>query len=75
MHLRIPDEAKRSSGTARKCRANMADVLSVVGADVGVSWFDPSVIYKPGERIYCREPFDDDRWNECSSGIHFFYYT
>lgn len=27
--------------------------------------------YKVGEMVY-PDGFDDDRWNECSHGIHFF---
>ena len=28
-------------------------------------------IYKVGEVVYV-DNFDNDRWNECSNGIHFF---
>ena len=28
--------------------------------------------YKVGETVTPRHPFDEDRWNECSSGIYFF---
>ena len=27
-------------------------------------------LYRPGE-IIVPDSFDDDRWNECSNGIHF----
>ena len=33
--------------------------------------YDPEFIYKVG-RVVAVEDFDDNRWNECSSGIHFF---
>ena len=33
--------------------------------------FDSEFIYKVGE-IVSVDNFDDDRWNECTSGIHFF---
>ena len=69
--LRIPEEAKRSNATGRKCRAEYADVLEVIGADVAVSYKDSSFIYRPGERV-TPDSFDDNRWDECSHGIHFF---
>jgi hypothetical protein len=28
--------------------------------------------YKIGETVRPTEPFCEDRWNECTSGIHFF---
>ena len=33
--------------------------------------YDKGFIYRLGETV-CVEDFDDDRWNECSRGIHFF---
>jgi hypothetical protein len=32
--------------------------------------YEPCV-YKVGEMVY-PDSFDEDRWNECSHGIHFF---
>ena len=32
---------------------------------------DPSFIYRVGELVSV-DDFDEDRWNECSTGIHFF---
>ena len=76
--LRIPAEARRSSATTRKCRAEFADVLEILNndktkADVSkvTSNYDCGVIYKVGERVTA-DSWDDDRWNECSHGIHFF---
>ena len=66
--LRIPAEAKRSNATGRKCRAEYAVVLE----GNGFSQHDPGFEYRVGETVRPREPFDDDRWNECASGIHFF---
>src|SRR5208337_4512296 len=66
--LLIPAAAKRSNATGRKCRAEYAIVL---GGE-GVSQYDASFVYKVGETVQPREPFDEDRWNECASGIHFF---
>ena len=76
--LRIPAEARRSSATTRKCRAEFADVLEILNTDKTkadvtevASNYDFDVIYKVGERVTA-DSWDDDRWNECSHGIHFF---
>ena len=31
----------------------------------------PNITYKVGETVL-PDSFDEDRWNECSNGIHFF---
>mgnify|MGYP001175262948 CR=1 FL=1 len=76
--LQICKDAKRSSATAKKCRCSKALVLSIEnmdGSDSGLqeveSHFDPCFIYRVGEiaEVY---NFDNDRWRECASGIHFF---
>ena len=69
--IKIPSNARRSSATGRKCRAEFAEVLEVVGAEAGVSKHDGSTIYRAGETVRC-DNWDQDRWNECSGGIHFF---
>ena len=66
--LRIPTEAKRHNATGRKCRAEFAIVLE----GEGVSRYAPSFKYKVGEIVRPRTPFDENRWEECSSGIHFY---
>ena len=70
--LLITEDSKRSSATSRKCRASKVKVLEVLGDDTeAISTYTHDFIYKEDETI--EEPnFDDDRWNECSSGIHFF---
>ena len=76
--LRIPSEAKRSSATTRKCRCEFAEVLELQSLD-GTPYNDDKVvnddyvetIYKVGE-IVRPDSWDDNRWNECSHGIHFF---
>ena len=30
------------------------------------------LLYKVGEMVYPDDAFDENRWNECSHGIHFF---
>jgi hypothetical protein len=69
--LLIPEDAKRSSATSRKCRASKAIVLEVIGAEKGVSQNDASFVYEVGKEMI-PDSFDDDRWAECSHGIHFF---
>ncbi len=69
--LRIPEEAKRSNATGRKCRAEFADVIEIIGSDVAVSDRERNFVYRPGERV-TPDSFDENRWDECSHGIHFF---
>ncbi len=76
--LRITDDAKRCSATSRKCRCSKAVVLSITnidGSDSGVtevaSSYDSKFIYKVGETVEVKD-FCEDRWEECSAGIHFF---
>ncbi len=69
--LEIPAEAKRSNSTGRKCRAEYVRVLEVIGAKIATSQHDSTVIYEAGKIIY-PDKWDEDRWNECSHGIHFF---
>ncbi len=74
--LLIPGEAKRSSATTRKCRGEFADILQIfdqAGNEYkeGVSKHDSSFLYRVGRRVQSHF-WDEDRWNECSGGIHFF---
>ena len=76
--LEIPEDAKRLSATGRKCRCDKAKVLQIQNIDgtqanieAVASNRDPSFIYRVGE-VVSVDDFDDDRWNECSTGIHFF---
>lgn len=76
--LQITEDAKRSSATSRKCRCNKAKVLSITSIE-GETEYDSAscldlhenFIYKVGETVEATD-FDEDRWNECSTGIHFF---
>jgi len=70
--LLIPATAKRSHAFGRKCRAELAKVVEVIGAEAAVSQYDMDFIYKVGEEVKPKEPFSDDWRNECASGIHFF---
>ena len=69
--VEIPAEAKRSNSTGRKCRAEYVKVLEVIGDEVGISQRDETIKYKVGEIVKC-DKWDDNRWQECSGGIHFF---
>ena len=76
--LRIPKDARRSSATGRKCRADKAEVLAIepiepvpVIVDKVHSRYDPDFYYQVGQRITISD-FDTDRFNECAPGIHFF---
>ena len=75
--LQVPEDARRSSATTRKCRCDMAMVLDITSLD-GANHYDEvtnnnysETIYKVGEMVY-PDSFDENRWNECSNGIHFF---
>ena len=74
--LLIPANAKRSNATGRKCRAEFVEVLEMFGGEEGHSTsYAPSseiLTYKKGEIVKCVKPFDEDRFEECSSGIHFY---
>ena len=77
IELLILEDAKRSSAPTTKCRCNKAKVLDIENIKTGEkvnnvhSDYDDDFIYKVGE-IVTVSNFDDDRWNECSTGIHFF---
>ena len=77
--IQIPEDAKRLSGTTRKCRCDKAMVLDITSLDgeehynevLNYNYNYKKTIYKVGEMVY-PDSFDDNRWNECSHGIHFF---
>ena len=75
--IEILEDALRSSATSRKCRCSKARVISISNYDGttnysnGYSQYDTSFKYQVGELISV-DNFDTDRWNECSTGIHFF---
>jgi uncharacterized protein YjbI with pentapeptide repeats len=70
--LRIPADAKRSHAFGRKCRAEFADVLEVIGAEFGYTdCHGPRTEYHVGQRV-TPDKWDDNWQDECSHGIHFF---
>lgn len=78
VELLIPSEAKRLSSTGRKCRCNKAIVVSIQNIDGSIanvktvcSQYDEKFFYTVGEAVSV-DNFCEDRWRECSAGIHFF---
>lgn len=78
VELQILEDSKRLSATTRKCRCDKAKVLRILNYDGTVANItevasnrDKNFIYKVGE-IVSVDNFEEDRWNECSTGIHFF---
>jgi len=69
--LLIPQKARRSNATGRKCRAEFVKVLRVFGGEFGISNHDSRTEYRKGEEVRC-DKWDEDRFQECSGGIHFF---
>ena len=70
--LRIPPEAKRSNASGRKCRAEFVEVLAIDGAESAYTEnYGPRTEYRVGG-IVRPDSWDEDRWCECSHGIHFY---
>ena len=85
--LEIPEDANRTSAdsTSHKCRCDKAKVLDIVVIDTGEHIKDitnirlldtypvqiQKTVYTVGEMVY-PDSFDSNRWQECTSGIHFF---
>lgn len=79
--LLIPEDAKRSSGTGKKCRCDRAYVLDIQDFEGNTipdsahvySIYDPTFEYKIGALVLPkRDNFCRDRFQECASGIHFY---
>lgn len=78
--LRIPADARRSSGTGRKCRSDKAIVEKMEWASSGPT-INPSIAhsihnydfhYAVGRVVQPTNGFCEDRWKTCAGGIHFF---
>ena len=75
--LLIPEQAKRSNATGRKCRASEAVVMALYDedgneVDKAVSQHDADFVYRVGKTVKPTTTFDENRWTECAPGIHFF---
>ena len=78
VELEIQADSERCSATSRKCRCSKAKVISITNLDGSqadikevVSSYDKTFKYRIGEIVEVTN-FDPNRWNECSTGIHFF---
>ena len=75
--LLISEDAKRSSATTRKCRCDKAKVISITSLDgkenftTAYSYYDRFFQYTVGQTVII-DDFDEERWDECSTGVHFF---
>ena len=77
IELLIPEDARRLSGTGWKCRCDKAVVIAITDAsgeksvNEALSIYDQNFVYRVGEAVSVSD-FDENRWDECSTGIHFF---
>ena len=75
--LLIPEDARRSSATGRNCRCDHAKVLEITNLQdnaivpIVENKKHSNFIYETGKDIY-PDSYDENRWNECTHGIHFF---
>nr|DAK07426.1 MAG TPA: pentapeptide repeat protein [Ackermannviridae sp.] len=75
--LLIPEDARRLSAAGRKCRCDKAMVLEIQNLDgtnagtTAYSTHTENFAYVVGQTV-TPDSFCEDRWQECSSGIHFF---
>ena len=76
--LLITEDAERCSATGRKCRCSKAQVLAIYDLDDNMEEMGSCTNTQYAETIYkvgcdvLPDRWDDNRWNECSNGIHFF---
>lgn len=76
VQLRIPEQAKRTSATGRKCRCDKAIVVDIKHMDGSTcekaySSYDSKFEYEPEKEVSV-PGFCEDRFQECAAGIHFF---
>lgn len=76
VELLIPADAKRSSSIGRECRCDKAVVMEIYdkngqSVETAVSWYDDQFVYYRGKTVSVPN-FDEDRFDECAPGIHFF---
>ena len=76
--LKILADSKRSRATSDKCRCDKALVLEFQnkdGSKTDITEYTNNeyteCTYRVGEIVYA-DAWDENRWNECSHGIHFF---
>ena len=76
--LKILEDSKRSRSTGDKCRCDKCLVLEFQNKDGSISGEKTytnnkytECIYEVGKIVYA-DSWDENRWDECSHGIHFF---
>ena len=76
--LQILEDSRRSRSTGIKCRCDKALVLEIQtndGKKSSITRLDNSdyapVVYEVG-KVTEADGWDENRWNECTHGIHFF---
>ena len=76
--LKILADSKRSRATSHKCRCDKALVLEIQDIDGNkldlteiTNFYYSHCTYKVGEIVYA-DGWDENRWEECTNGIHFF---
>lgn len=76
VELLIPADAKRSSATNTACRCSKAKVMVIKSFDCSEyfdeawSLADENFVYRKGQWVEVSD-FDEDRWNNSTTGIHF----
>ena len=78
LEIEVPADAKRSSAAGNKCRCSKAKAIALYNLDgtpsaetKARSQNDNGFVYEVG-KVAIPDSFDENRWNECSTGIHFF---
>ena len=56
----LVSDLSQSLGATRRC------------GEEAISRHDPEFIYRVGDVVRPTQPFDEDRWEECAPGIHFY---
>ncbi len=76
VQLLIPADAKRTSATLPSCRCSKAKVLTIKSFDYKQSFteawslVDDNFVYPLGKWVEVKN-FDEDRWKDSTTGIHF----
>lgn len=76
VQLLIPADAKRTSATMNSCRCSKAKVLTIKSFDYqeefeeAWSLVDENFVYRKGQWVEVAD-FTEDRWQDSTTGIHF----
>ena len=78
VEMLVSEDAKRSSSTTRKCRASYIKKCITIWDANGEEIDETYSIFNNIKTTYAKNQpvypnnFDENRWKECSTGIHFF---